>query len=243
MKQILTYINQDKKFNEEHQMAVKIQVDNSLRLGWKPEDIILATNFDYEYKRVKSIIIGDENYCQYHWPATKIYVIVDLFKRGLIKKGIYWYHDFDCFQLNEFTEKEIGEALGESDMGVTNYGRMPRLCSASIFFKGTSKDIFERLKECIDKYKLNEETGLVKLIKLDGTHILEKRIKLLNLTYALHKFNVWHCYCRSNKPIRAVHFHLTPDKYDFWVKGNNKTQLKIIPEELVEIFNKNGFKG
>lgn len=238
MKQILTYISKDKDFNEEHKMAVKIQIDNSLRLGWKPEDIILATNFPYEYNGVKSTVIDDNNYCSHHWPATKIYVIVYLFKLGLIKDDLYWYHDFDCFQLNPFTD--IEQDMEGHDMGLTNYGRMPRLCSASMFFKKTAKDIFIKLKERIDFYKEGEEEGIARLITSNPD--LPSRVKRLNLTYAFQKWNMWHSYCRSDKPIKAVHFHLTPDKYDFFVRGNNRVSLKIVPTNLINIFHKHGFK-
>lgn len=237
MKQILTYISSDKCFNKEHQMAAKIQIDNSYRLGWKSEDIILATNFDYEYNGVKSLVIGDDNYCSYHWPATKIYVVNRLFRDGVIGDGLYWYHDFDCFQLNELVDAE--RDLKGADMGVTNYGRMPRLCSASILFRKTAEDILSRLKEYIDTKKVNEERGLARLI--NESKDLKTRVKLLNNTYAFQKWNMWHSYCRSDKPIKAVHFHLTPDKYDFFVEGNNRVNLKIIPEGLVKIFNNHGF--
>lgn len=238
MKEILTYISQDKDFNDEHKMAVKIQIDNSIRLGWKREDILLVTNFEYEYNGVKSTVIGDNNFCAYHWPATKIYVIVAAFNAGLIKDNLYWYHDFDCFQLNKF--EDIEKDMISADMGLTNYGRMPRLCSASIFFRKTAEDIFKQLKDYIDEKKINEERGIANLINSDKE--LQKRVKLLNLTYAFQKWNLWHSYCRSDKPIKAVHFHLTPDKYDFFVNGNNRVNLKIIPTGLVEIFNKYGFK-
>ena len=62
MKQILTYISPQKDFNEEHKMAVKIQIDNSLSLGWKREDILLVTNFPYEHNGVKAITIGSYTY-------------------------------------------------------------------------------------------------------------------------------------------------------------------------------------
>lgn len=242
MKNLLIYINpNNKKFEGEYENAVKIQIENSLALGWKPKDIVLVTNFDYEYQGVKSLIIGDENYCEFFWPATKIYSIVALFRQGLIKKDLYWYHDFDCFQLNPF----VGDILEGASMGLTNYGRMPRLCSASMFFTEKAGDIFERIKEEVDNHQdghRGEEEAIAKIINSEDGDDLKMRVKLLNLTYALHKFNFWHCYCRSDKPIKAVHFHLTPDKYDFWVKGNNKVQLKIIPKRLVKIFNKHGFK-
>lgn len=231
MKQILTYISPDHEFNEEHKMAVKIQIDNSLRLGWRREDILLVTNFPYEYNGVKACVIRDDNYCPFHWPATKIYVICKLFRMGMIKKDVFWYHDFDCFQLNKFDE----DVLGDADMGVTNYGRMPRLCSASIFFKESSRDIFIRLKDLIDESKQGEESRMTNLAEI------EPRIKKLNITYAFHKFNLVHCYARADKPIKAAHFHLTPDKYDFYVKGNNNLNKVLIPQGLIDIFNKHGW--
>jgi len=235
MKQILTYLSPDKKFNAEHAMAVKIQIDNSISLGWRKEDIILATNFEYEYNGVSSLVIGDDNYCEHTWPATKIYVIVELFKRDLIGEGLYWYHDFDCFQLNEFGDVE----LEKSDMGLTNYGRMPRLCSASMFFKKEARDIFYDLKKEIDRAKTNEEISIARMI--NSSSELKKRIKLLNITYAFHRFNLPSCYKIADKPIKAAHFHLTPDKYRFYVEGENKLNMVLIPNKLINIFNKHGF--
>jgi len=234
MKQILTYISPDKQFNKEHQMAVKIQIDNSLSLGWKREDILLVTNFVYTYNGVMSIMVGDENYCQHFFPATKIYVIDTLFKAGLID-DLYWYHDFDCFQLNPFGEIKLGDA----DMGLTQYGRMPRLCSSSIFFKPSAKDIFALLRKEIEERKIGEEEGTM---RLRFEKVYQERIKLLDITYAFQKWNMWHCWNRAQKPIKAVHFHLTPDKYDFYINGNNEMHLLIIPERLVDIFHKHGFK-
>lgn len=234
MKQVLNYLNPNKKFDEESSRAIKIQIENSFRLGWKKEDILLVTNFNYKYLGVKSIIVGDENYYEPFKPANKIYALVALFNKGL-EKDLYWYHDLDCFQLNPLIKPDLGEA----DIGVTQYGRMPRLCSASIFFKETAKDMFQHLKEEIAKRKMGEEEGLMRLKNIEPEYV--NRIKLLNLSYALHKFNFWHVYCRAIKPIQATHFHLTPDKYDFYVRGNNRPNLKIIPKGLVEIFHKHEF--
>jgi hypothetical protein len=244
MKNLLTHISPSKEFcNDEHKMAVKIQIDNSLELGWKKEDISLITNFDYEYNGVKSSVIGGENYCSITknrlWTATKIYVIDYLFKNNLIENDLYWYHDFDCWQLNPLTDIET-DMVGV-DMGLTNYGRMPRLCSASMFFRNTAGDIFSKIKEEVNRVQRDEETVIASLINSDVD--LKKRVKLLNTTYAFQKWNMHHSYHRSDKPIKAVHFHLTPDKYDFFVNGNNRTNLKIIPGRLIDIFNYNGFYG
>lgn len=237
MKNLLTYISRMHEFNDEHRNLAKIQIDNSLSLGWKPEDILLVTNFDYEYNGVRSTVIGDEHYCAFHWPATKVYAIDHLFKAGLIEAGRYWYHDFDCYQLIPFSDTEPD--LGVADMGLTNYGRMPRLCSASMFFTSRAGDIFERLKGEVDRTRKDEEMAIARMINCDD--ILKDRIKLLNITYAMHRFNLISCDRIVDKPIRAAHFHLTLDKYDFYVRGINKLRIPLIPDRLIEIFNRHGF--
>jgi len=239
MKQLMTYISPDRDFNDEHKMLAKIQIDNSLSLGWKKEDILIVTNFPYKYKGVESIVIGDENYCEFHYPASKIYAIVHLFKEGLIKQGMYWYHDFDCYQLVPFTDGE--PKLETADMGLTNYSRMPRLCSASIFFKETAGDIFDRVKGEVERTRKDEEMGIARLINTDDS--LKERVRLLNITWAFHKFNLLSCWRLADKPIRVAHFHPTPDKYDFYVRGNNKLGMPLIPERLIGIFNRHGFGG
>src|SRR3989344_2935283 len=115
MKNLLIYINPRHDFGVEEKVTVKIQIDNSLDLGWKRQDILLVTNFPYEYNAVKATIVGDENYCD-SIPTTskintivdlfkiqalidifKINTIVDLFKKGLMAGELYWYHDLDVF--------------------------------------------------------------------------------------------------------------------------------------------------
>ena len=38
---------------------VKVQIENSLALGWKKEDILLFTNFDFEYGVIKANVLKD----------------------------------------------------------------------------------------------------------------------------------------------------------------------------------------
>jgi hypothetical protein len=243
MRQLLTYISPKKEFNDEHKMLVKIQIDNSLSLGWKPEDILLVTNFPYKYNGVKSIVIGDENYCRECWTGTKVFVIEYALTHGLID-GLTWYHDFDCYQLSPFTDIETD--MGDSDAGLAQYGRMPRLCSASMFFKPSAKDFFVTVKKDIISNKRNEEYSIMKICGYD--EVARSYPKLFNvrkidITYALHRHNFNHVYARAKKPIMAAHFHPTTDKYDIFVRGKNILNLQVIPDRLVKIFNQHGYTG
>jgi hypothetical protein len=204
-------------------------------LGWKKEDIMLVTNFPYEYNGVKSLVIGDENYCDYRWTATKIFAIDYLIKNNLID-GLVWYHDFDCYQLSPFTD--IENDVGDADIALTNYGRMPRLASPSMFFKKTAKDFFEWVKKEVVDTKCNEEVAIMRAVALNKFNF-----RHLDITYALHRHNFNHVYMRAKKPIMAAHFHATPDKYDIFVKGQNKMNMVVIPDGLIKIFNQHGFTG
>ena len=58
MKNVLIYniIEGQERYNNELLLNYfRAQVDNSLRLGWQKEDIIIGTNFDFEHKDVKNI--------------------------------------------------------------------------------------------------------------------------------------------------------------------------------------------
>lgn len=238
---LLTYVSPDKNFNDEHKKLVKIQIENSLSLGWKIEDIMLVTNFEYEYNGVKSIVLEDNVFCNFFTPTTKLYTIVRLFEKKLIKDDLYWYHDFDCFELNRIIESEVRNEMGSCNLGASNYCQRYRLCSASMFFDKNAEDIFRWLKKESENNKVNEEHSLMRMV-YDENNPLRLRFKIVNTTYAFHKFNIVPTYKTTIKPIRAAHFHLTPDKYEFYVEGKNKLNMVLIPERLIEIFKKYEFK-
>lgn len=270
MKNLLIYINPSKRFCEEEKIAIKIQIDNSLDLGWKVSDIILATNFEYEYNGVKSLVVSDDNYCTFHPPASKINTIIYLFEQKIIKKGeIYWYHGFAEYQLNDITESEL--ELDKADMFLPDFGRLPRWSSGSIFFKESAKDIFKWIRDIVYKYKTEEEaalgilTGQDSRIDIDqaeaiwikgytkddipGIENINKRIKRANITYNFHSGNIRSNYPAALKPIRVARFHFIdrenpmgpkPNEIDFFLHGVNKLGVQIVPERLTKIFNRHG---
>ena len=239
MKNLLIYINPLKNFDSETAVLVKVQIDNLLSLGWKPKDIMIVTNFDYTYQDIKTLVLGDENYCQHHPTVSKIYTIITLLKKGLIKSEIYWLHDFDGYQLHPVTKKSF--KLGNADFALTDYGRMPNWSTGSIFFKKSSKDIMEWIKQTTDKYHTDEETALSMLTRQNFQEI-NSRIKKLNISYNFQRFNLVSNYFAATKPIKNVHFHPSPDKVDFFMYGKNKLNKILLPKRLIRIFNKHGIK-
>lgn len=246
MKNLMVFLSPHKSFTndrwgKESEALIKIQIDNS-QLFWKREDIILVTNFPYEYGGVKAIEIGDEHYCELRPTATKVPAILELFRRGLIEEGeLYWFHDLDAFQLApvivDFSE----------DMGVTNYGITTirqsynnRLSTGSWFFKSTAEDIFQMIHERMYEDEINEETALGRLIK--DNPMLTKRINLVDISYnvATRKRDVEKTLKQAIKPIKVLHFHPF-DKRKLW---NGKTNMEycqsLMTLELNNIFKKHG---
>ncbi|MBI2593912.1 hypothetical protein HYW44_04715 [Candidatus Daviesbacteria bacterium] len=249
LKNLLVYISQTKTFSEECSVLAKIQVDNSFSLGWQKRDIIFVTNFSWEYKGVKAIVVGDEHYCAVRPRSIKTAIVPFLIEEGIIEKGkIYWNHDFDAYQLNLMGEAELG--LNNFDAGLTDYGWRERWCMGSFFVKTSSKDIFERAKEIIFK-NIEDETAMVELTK-DAA--INKRCKRLNITYDFGMRYVESNYKKAKKPLRVVHFHPKyqvvypkPSYYWVWtwdvfVNGKNGLNKPLIDKRLIAIFNHHGIK-
>lgn len=252
MKNLLIYISPSHKFSnsdwqDEPDTLVKIQIDNSLALGWKLEDIMLVTNFEYEYNGVKAIVIGDENYCEHSsGTPSKILAILTLFDMGLIGDDLYFFHDFDAFQLVPFTKEELEIPAG--NIGITNYGYtrgtetiLPRWSTGVIFFDKGCKDIFQWIKDSVYKYMSNEEVALLVMTR-HNDHDLLNRIKKLNITWnlATRRRNIELTLNSADKPLKVIHFHPSDIRKTSLGGTNMEVCLPLLPEELIEIFNYHG---
>jgi hypothetical protein len=269
MKNLFIYINPTRNFNKKWGILAKIQIDNSLDLGWKKEDILFVTNFPYKYNGIKSLVVGDENYCEVFPPSTKTTTILNLMKNGVIGKGIYWAHDLDAYQLVKITESEVG--MNNVDMALTDYGRMPRWTGGSVFFKKSAQDIYQHMRNIIYKHNINEENALMSITRdnlrwtmrsrrarrrnppiptgIKGIESIKKRIKKLNITYNFTGLNLRPCFKMVIKPIKVAHFHPfegirqlgVKNSFEFF-SGENKIVTPLITKRLIKIFNQHGIK-
>jgi len=262
MKTIMLFVHPDKDFLPEHKIMIKIQIDSLLKLGWKKEDIILATNFPYKYRGVKSLLVSDNNFCDFCHTFTLVNVILELFDRKIIKDNeLYWYHDEDAYQLLPITESELD--LGNTDMALSYKGIKEKWDAGSIFFKKGAEDIFRNLREIVYKYKVNEEYALIALYTNNLLWITDKefvartkfvplytpskkmdgRIKTLDLRYMFTLDGIEH-YDLAEKPLKVIHFSFSDDLYlDSAMFGKNSFKKPLITKQLIEIFQKHGIVG
>lgn len=259
MKNLLIYISPNKTFHnstwsDETEILVKIQIDNSLELGWKPEEIMLVTNFYYQYRGIEAVIVGDDNYCPFSASTpSKINAIVELFERGLIEDDIYWFHDFDAFQLEPFDGEFDKNKIALTDYGITNInkGHNGRWSTGSIFFGNGSVDVFKWIKEAVYKYQANEEVALLALTR-HNRHKILNQIEKLNITYnfATRRRNIVEQYKITDLPIKVIHFHPYDKRPVFYlhtgkdniavcIRGESSLG-KLVNEKLIKIFERYG---
>ena len=217
MKNLLIFVDPLKDFNKEHQVLAKIQIDWSLNF-WKPEDIVLVTNFPYEYRGVKAVQVEDDCYYPAFNRATKLPVINRMFEKGMINDE-FWFHDFDVFQLIPMESK--------SKFAAVLYGKNPKAPeykwnAGSFFFNKDSKDIFSKIEGLMWEKEIDEETALMKMIEEGFTDYEE-----LDNSYCVHIYNP-----KVDNP-KVLHFH--PYK-------KHHREKFTLPTNLTEIFIKHGIQ-
>lgn len=247
MKNILIFISPTKSFNNPRAdlindagVSVKVQIENSLQLGWLKRDIMLFTNFNYEYAGIKATILDDVPFFERKPQASKINALLKLFENGTIKSDeIYWFHDLDAFQLCSIPMLAID--LKTSDMALTDYGRNDRWSTGVIYFKKSSKDIFVNIRDVMYKKNIDEERALTHLTRTNQE--INKRVKKINKSFNFTPRNFKTMYALALKPIRVLHFHplgaigrRNPQRaFDFF-KGENSLHLQLITDRLLKIF-------
>lgn len=247
MKNLLIYTNPAKEFNEENKVLIKIQIHNSLEIGWKPEDVLVYTNFPYEYMGVKAKVVPDSIDCRWDRTSNKIFVIDYLLKNNLLEKDLYWYHDFDAYQNGEITKNEL--SLNNQDLGLTGYGYKPQWNGGSIFFKTSAADIFDTLCQNILKTKRTraDEKTLTDMTRSGA--LAQDRYKALNITYNFGMRHTRGNFLRAIKPLRVLHFHpnyndihLPHSTKDTFMYGKNPMGFPLMSTRLITLFNHYGIK-
>jgi len=267
MKNLLIYISPSRSFandqdhwSAEAESVIKTQIDNSLELGWRKEDILLVMNFDYGYGGIKALVVGDENFNVYKPTATKINVIITLYEMGIIDNNVFWYHDNDAFQLQKITEDEAKKMLDGYDLALTAYGKTVinefvdrRWSTGTMFFNKRAKYIFDIWKPTIYSYRANEEVVLLDILKKKRFQFLKKRINRINITYnfATRRRDIVKTYELADKPLKVIHFHPSDkrplnreggnDPIAACVYAQNRLGKPLITRKLKRLFKKHGF--
>jgi len=247
--------NFDLKEIDESEVIEKVAIENSLAMGWKPEDIVLVTNFPYEYMGIKALEVGNENFCEHSPTASKILAMITLIEKGIIGDELWWFHDWDAFQLEEITEEEVAledNQLGLTDYGVSNVnpGRSKWWSTGSMFLKQGCLDILKEIMGEADKYQCNEEMALLEMLKKRRYQRFKPRIVKMNITYnlATRRRDIRKAYEKADKPLKVIHFHPFDwrptseggNNMEVCIEGKNWLGKPLVTSTLIKLFKKHG---
>lgn len=239
MKNVLIYNRLENKLRYDDDILIstlKAQIDNSINHGWDIKDIILGTNFDFNYRGVKNHVLKD--IC-YHNPFyNKFYGMLELMERGILNKD-FWFHDQDAWQINPIKFPEF-----EGEIGGCTYVATPEWNTCSLFIKKTAIHI---LKYIVDSMKMNSN------IKVDSDEnwisILRHNSEIKSyLTTINNQYNVGRTfmekrYTAAKKPACIIAFQpQVPESVSVFNGEDNEFKINLINKNLDKIF-KTHIKG
>ena len=233
MKNVLVYniIENKKRYDDELLFNYfRAQVDNSLRFGWKKEDIIIGTNFDFEHNGVKNIKL--ENICTTNIFNNKWYGMLELMNNGYIDDD-FWFHDQDSWQVSKV---EFPEFVGE--IGGCTYVYTPEWNTCSMFLKQTSVSIVEYIVEFM---KINDNTNFYSdenyISLLRGGSPIQDYLTTLNNKFNVGLTHMEKRYQAAEKPVCSLGFQPhVQSSWDVFIEGKNDLDLKLIDNEMIELF-------
>jgi hypothetical protein len=192
---IIANKSKNKRYKFENiDILLKAQIENSLELGWKVQDIILLANFDYEFMGVKSVNISLNKECL---TGSKMFGMKYLFDNNLVD-DVIWAHDLDAWQNVPFSCPDF------KDVGIACYSTS-KYNGGSVFWRKSAKDIVYEIVSEINRNEQNkEEPTLNRILK---SKKYKDRVTNVNNTFNVGCSGYVKRWARSIKPIRVCHFH------------------------------------
>ena len=198
LKQLLTAnVRPDTKFIfKEMENLIKAQIDNSLDLGWSPENIILVTNIPYTFRGVKALVTNLNGFC---FTGSKMFALKWLMDGRVDEGDVIWSHDLDAWQNVQF------ECPSFADVGACEYSR-PKFQGGSIFWRcGASKDIVDEVvKIIVEERSQKEEPVIDRVFK---SQQFSSRVTVNNPTFNVGCSGYYERWLKAEKPLKVCHFH------------------------------------
>jgi hypothetical protein len=142
------------RYTQDHERIhnyLKLQIHNSLDMGWDKEDIVPITNFPFEHMGVKSHELS-MNICSWSSFANRMIAVNEMIKKGVINDN-FWVHDLDAYQLVPFDFPE--ECRGVS---FTRHAlRRIKPQGASVFYRKDCYDLVDAMEKTIKIFKVSKE--------------------------------------------------------------------------------------
>jgi hypothetical protein len=199
MKNIMA-VSPKKYSREELERALRAQIDNSMRLGWDVDDIMIVADFDFKYEGVSSLRMKIPRFLRSN---VKSFVMMELLESGEMTDDEAWLHDFDAWQLTPFGRMYF------DDVGVVVYRppgekiTYPRVHGASVFYRPSSIDLVRIIVDKIVLQKASKEEPIMSVVLGEN----KSRISILGCNFNLNKQHIRHDRYDNEKhlPIYVIH--------------------------------------
>lgn len=186
------------RYNRENiEIILKAQIENSINLGWDKKEIIIITNFRFEFMGVKTHKINLNKHCL---TGSKMWALDYIFANDYYidhEHEIWWAHDLDAWQNITFVPPKF------KDVGITTYSTK-KFNGGSTFWKAAARDI---IHDIIMELKLGKEKEEPTLNKLLREEKYKERVTVIDNTYNVGCSGFVPRIIRAHKPICISHIN------------------------------------
>jgi len=202
-----------------------VQIENSIALGWKPDDVVVVANFSYEQMGVTATRAGLYERCL---RGSKVFAFDFLFREGMADPDeVYWTHDLDAWQNHWF------DCPTFADVGVAEYSR-PRFNGGSVFYRHAARDIVAEVVRQITQAGADKEEPVLNAVLKLPTY--RARVTILNSTFNVGCSGFVKRYQRATKPVLVCHMHPTNRiAWDTHVNDRNEIGERAVSPRLMEL--------
>lgn len=205
--------NIDKYSEESFKFLLQAQIENSLVLGWTAEEIIILSNFDFEYLGIKAYNIKLNSAC---FKGSKLWGAKWIFEN--IKSDIIWSRDCDTWQNYPFKCPKF------RDVGITCYST-EKFNGGSVFWRKSALDIIDEIVDTLTQSNAHREEPILNRILKNDKY--KKRVTVINNTFNVGSSGFIKRYLRSDKPVRVCHFHPT-NRIAWETQALDRTHVGIV---------------
>jgi hypothetical protein len=214
--------------NENLFRYLRAQIDNSIRLGWNKNDIILGTNFEFEYNGVKSHLLT--NICEWSGFNNFWYGALELVQKEIVTEK-FWLHDHDSWQIAPMEFPEFNGMIA----GV-EYGGTRQWNCGSIYFNENSLDMLDSIVATLIVNKhadVSSDEAIIGFLRQQSQ--LRSEMKSINSRWNV---GLTHSEIRLSNAINPVIvLSFKPDQKDIFDLLEKKNLKTLLDKDFLHILN------
>jgi len=237
MQNVMSYISSvnPQSFDYEAERMVKVQIENSLELGWKKDEILIVTDFPYSYNGIEAIVMNHKELRvgRRSRGFNKVLTILHLYEQKLIKDGVF-FHDLDAFQNIEFFDCP-DKQYHKFKLSVAGYGDDIHYNAGCMFFGVSALEIWKKIYSGCIQFGTDEEKTLNRLYPSGK----QSEVGMLDISYNVGKGETTKKFASGFQPSRIIHFHpAMRGNYSYYVQGNNDLKKPLVCERVGRLITK-----